>query len=104
MKEELKFVKFFSDYSKVKENNNHSEQLKERINLAKDKVKSFNDREIKLKLAVSEYSNLNDVEHDFAPYYHLWYNSWEFDLKYEEWMHGYLSFQLYDCIMFPAKM
>lgn len=88
IKDDLSFVKKFSEYSKTKENNNTSESLKEKINAAKDKVKSFNDREIKLKLAVSEYNNLNEIETEFVPYYHLWSNSWEFDLKFEEWMHG----------------
>lgn len=62
IKNDLKSVKKFFDYSQVKENNGHAEALKERINSGKDKVKSFNDRETKLKIAVSEYSNLNDIE------------------------------------------
>lgn len=86
--DDLRHIKTFSEYFNTKENNNYSESLKERINSAKEKVKSFNDRETKLKLAVSEYTSLDEVESDFAPYYQLWFNSWEFDLKQEEWTHG----------------
>ncbi|EAS04067.1 axonemal dynein heavy chain (macronuclear) [Tetrahymena thermophila SB210] len=89
----LKMVKTFSDYSKLKDNNSQTEGLKDRINAAKEKIKSFNDREVKLKLAVSEYSNLNQVETEFQPYYLLWFYSWEFDHKYEEWTHGPITKQ-----------
>lgn len=48
-------------------------RIKRDMNIANDKVRLFNSREMLFNLPITEYSQLLNYEKQFEPYYDLWY-------------------------------
>jgi dynein heavy chain len=62
--------------------------LRDRLDKAQEKVKSFNDRENLFKQPLSDYEELTKVLQTFEPYHKLWDIAMEFDLDKQDWYIG----------------
>ena len=78
----------FDSYKSVKDNASDVMGLRDRLDKAQEKVKSFNDRENLFKQPLSDYEDLTKILQTFEPYHKLWDIAMEFDLDKQDWYNG----------------
>jgi dynein heavy chain len=65
-------IKKFDSYASVSKYGSFVVSLNEKIEKAKEKIKSFNERESLFKEDVSEYESLETLQTRFEPYSKMW--------------------------------
>eukprot|EP00928_Gymnodinium_smaydae_P068047 TRINITY_DN5109_c0_g5_i1.p1 TRINITY_DN5109_c0_g5~~TRINITY_DN5109_c0_g5_i1.p1 ORF type:complete len:4182 (+),score=1201.92 TRINITY_DN5109_c0_g5_i1:1381-13926(+) len=90
-RKELDWVETLDDFDEALKINRRLEQLHNNLQKATERVQSYLDREHLFQIEQGDYSELEELQAEFAPYHHLWECVIEFKHSEEDWINGPLS-------------